>query len=89
MVRVWAFVLSWVVAVPVILYGALFLTCAAVEAYIVASGRAQPGDPDPILPGTLAVPLQDALIEMGIGGVIIAVGFWVRKYARRLRLADS
>ena len=89
MLRVWAFVLSWVVAVPVILYGALFLGCAAVEAYIVASGRVQPGDPDPIFPGTFAVPVQDALIEMGIGAVIIGVGFRVRKYARRLRLADS
>ena len=44
MVRVWAFVLSWVVALPVVLYGAGFLIAAAVEAFMVALRGAQPGD---------------------------------------------
>ena len=87
MVRVWAFVLSWVVAVPVILYGALFLSAAGVEAYMVAFGGARPGDM--VIGDFPATPLHESLIEMGIGAVIIAVGFWARRYARRLRLPDS
>ena len=86
MVRVWAFVLSWVVAVPVILYGALFLAVAGADAYMVVFGGVKPGD---LLWGYPAAPLRDALIEMGIGAGIIAVGVWARVYARRLRLADS
>ena len=86
MARVWAFVLSWA-AVPVILYGALFLTAAGIEAYMVAFGGVKPGDL--IFPDYHAVPLQESLIEMGIGAGIIAVGLFARRYARRLRLADS
>jgi hypothetical protein len=87
-VRVWAFVLSWV-AVLVILYGVLFLTGAATEVYMVAFGGARPGDL--IFPDYHAVPLQESVIEMGIGiaAGIIAVGLFTRGYARRLRLADS
>ena len=86
MVRVWAFVLSWI-AVLVILYGALFLTAAGVEVYMVAFGGAKPGDL--IFPDYHAVPLQESLAEIGIGAGIIAVGRFARRYARRLRLADS
>ena len=86
-VRVWAFVLSWVVAVPVILYGALFLAAAGVEAYMVAFGGVKPGDE--VFPGSPATPLQESLVQVGIGAAIIAVGFFVRSYARRLRLGDS
>ena len=86
MVRVWAFVLSWVVAVPMILYGALFLTLAGVEAYMVAF-RAQPGDQ--VISGHPAVPLKVSLIQVGIGAGIIAAGLFARMYARRLLLADS
>ena len=82
MVRVWAFVLSWA-AVPVILYGALFFTAAAVEAYMVAFGGARPGDM--VFPDFPATPLKESLIEMGIGAGIIAVGLFARRYARRLR----
>ena len=86
MVRVWASVLSWA-AVPVILYGALFLTAAGVEAYMVAFGGARPGDM--VFPDFPATPLKESLIEMGIGAGIIAVGLFARSYARRLRLAGS
>ena len=82
MARLWAIVLSWG-AMPVILYGALFLTLAGADAYMVAFGGAQPGDL--IFPDTFAAPLQDSLIETGIGAVIIAVGLLARVYARRLR----
>jgi len=85
-VRVWAFVLSWG-AVPVILYGVLFLAAAGVEAYMVAFGGAKPGDE--VIPGFPATPLEESLIQVGIGAVIIAVGFFARRYARRLRLGDS
>lgn len=64
MARVWAFVLSWA-AVAVILYGALFLTAAGFEAYMVAFRAAQPGDE--VVPGHPAVPLQVSLIQVGIG----------------------
>ena len=87
MVRVWAFVLSWVVALPVILYGAGFLIAAAVEAYMVAFRGAQPGDQ--VIPGHPAVPLKVSLIQVGIGAGIIAAGLLTRMYARRLLLADS
>ena len=83
--RVWSFVLSWA-AVLVMLYGALFLAAAAADAYMVAFGGLKPGD---LLWGYPAAPLGEALIEVGIGAGIVAVGFWVRVYARRLRLADS
>jgi hypothetical protein len=86
-VRVWAFVLSWVVALPVILYGAGFLTAAAVEAYMVAFRGAQPGDQ--VIPGHPAVPLKVSLIQVGIGALIVAVGVLVGLYARRLNLGDS
>ena len=87
MVRVWAFLLTWVVAVPVILYGALFLTLAGIEAYRVAFRGAQPGDQ--VIPGHPAVPVKVSLIQVGIGAVIVAVGVLVGVYARRLRLGDS
>ncbi len=87
MVRVWAFVLSWVVAVPVILYGALFGGAAGFEAYNVAFRGARVGDQ--VIPGHPAVPLKVSLIQVGIGAAIIAVGLLVRRYARRLRSADS
>ena len=86
MVRVWAFVLSWA-AVPVIFYGALFFTAAGVEAYMVAFGGARPGDM--VFPDFPATPVKESLMEMGIGAGIIAVGLFARRYARRLRLADS
>ena len=86
MVRVWAFVLSWA-AVPVILFGAVFFSAAGVEAYMVAFGGARPGEM--VIGDFPATPLQESLIEMGIGAVIIAVGFFARSYARRLRSADS
>ena len=86
MARVWAFVLSWA-AVPVMLYGALFLTTAGVEAYKVAFRGAQPGDQ--VIPGHPAVPLKVSLIQVGIGAGIIAVGLFARMYGRRLFLADS
>ena len=79
--RVWAFVLSWG-AVPVILYGALFLAAAGVEAYMVAFGGAKPGDE--IIPGSPATPLEESLIQVGIGAAIIAVGFFARRRARRI-----
>ena len=85
-VRVWAFVLSWA-AVPVILFGALFAAAAGVEAFMVAFGGARPGDM--VIGDFPATPLKESFIEMGIGAVIIAVGFFARSYARRLRLADS
>ena len=87
MVRVWAFVLSWVVALPVILYGAGFSVAAAVEAYMVAFRGARPGDE--VISGHPAVPLKVSLIQVGIGAVIVAVGVLVGLYARRLRLGDS
>ena len=87
MVRVWAFVLSWLVALPVILYGAGFSIAAAVEAYMVAFRGAQPGDE--VISGHPAVPLKVSLIQVGIGAVIVAVGVLVGLYARRLRLGDS
>jgi len=86
-VRVWAFVLSWLVALPVILYGAGFSIAAAVEAYMVAFRGAQPGDE--VISGHPAVPLKVSLIQVGIGAVIVAVGVLVGLYARRLRLGDS
>ena len=86
MVRVWAFVLSWVVALPVILYGAGFLTAAAVEAFMVAFRGAQPGDQ--VIPGHPAVPLKVSLIQVGIGAGIIAAGLLAHMYARRLLLVD-
>jgi hypothetical protein len=86
-VRVWAFVLSWVVALPVILYGAGFSVAAAVEAYMVAFRGARPGDE--VISGHPAVPLKVSLIQVGIGAVIVAVGVLVGLYARRLRLGDS
>ena len=86
MVRVWAFALSWV-AVLVMLYGALFLTLAGFEAYMVAFRGAQPGEQ--VIRGHAAVPLEVSLIQVGIGAAIIAVGFFARKYARRLLLAGS
>jgi hypothetical protein len=85
-VRVWAFVLSWA-AVPVILYGAVYLGAAGVEACMVAFGGAKPGDQ--AIGDFPATPLNESLIQMGIGAGIIAVGFFARRYARRLRLADS
>ena len=87
MVRVWAFVLSWVVALPVVLYGAGFLIAAAVEAFMVALRGAQPGDQ--VIPGHPAVPLKVSLIQVVIGAVIVAVGVLVGVYSRRLRLGDS
>jgi hypothetical protein len=69
------------------LYGALFLTAAGTEVYLVAFGGAKPGDM--IFPDYHAVPLQESVIEMGIGAGIIAIGLFVFRYARRLRLADS
>jgi hypothetical protein len=42
-----------------------------------------------VFPDFPATPLKESLIEMGIGAGIIAVGFFIRSYARRLRLADS
>ena len=86
MARVWASVLSWG-AVPMILYGALFFAAAGVEAYMVAFRGARPGDM--VFPDFPATPLKESLIGMGIGAGIIAVGFFARRYARRLRLADS
>jgi len=86
-VRVWAFVLSWVVALPVILYGAGYLIAAGVEAYNVAFKGAQVGDE--VIPGHPAVPLKISLTQVGIGAVIVAVGVLVGLYARHLRLADS
>jgi hypothetical protein len=86
-VRVWAFVLSWAVALPVILYGAGFLAAAAFEAFMVAFRGAQPGDQ--VIPGHPAVPLKVSLIQVGIGAVIVAIGVLVGVYARRLRLGDS
>ena len=87
MVRVWAFVLSWVVALPVILYGAGFSVAAAVEAYMVAFRGARPGDE--VISGHPAVPLKVSLIQVGIGALIVAVGVLVGLYARRLNLGDS
>lgn len=87
MARVWAFVLSWLVAVPVMLYGAGFLTAAGFEAYMVAFRGARPGDE--VVPGHPAVPLKVSLIQVGIGAGIIAAGLFVRRYARRLPLTDS
>jgi hypothetical protein len=84
--RVWAFVISWA-AVLVILYGAVYFAAAGVEAYMVAFGGAKPGDQ--VIPDFPATPLQESLIQMGIGAGIIAVGFFARRYARRLRVADS
>jgi hypothetical protein len=86
-VRVWAFLLTWVVAVPVILYGALFSTLAGVEAYTVAFRGARPGDQ--VIPGHPAVPLKVSLIQVGIGAAIVAVGVLVGWYARSLRVGDS
>jgi hypothetical protein len=85
-VRVWAFLLSWG-AVPVILYGALFGASAGVEAYMVAFGGAKPGEE--VIPGFPATPLSESLIQVGIGAAIMAIGFFARRYARRLRLGDS
>jgi hypothetical protein len=85
-VRVWAFVLSWG-AVPVILYGALFGGAAGVEAYMVAFGGAKLGEE--VITGFPATPLSESLIQVGIGGAIMAIGFFARRYARRLRLGDS
>ena len=87
MVRVLAFVLSWVVAVPVMLYGAFFLAAAGFEAYMVAFKGARPGDQ--VVPGHPAVPLKVSLIQVGIGAGIMAAGLLVRMYARRLLSADS
>ena len=87
MLRGWAFVLSWVVALLVILYGAGFLTAAAVEAYMVAFGGARPGGM--VIGAFPATPLKESLIQVGIGAGIIAVGLFARRYARRLRVADS
>lgn len=86
MARVSAFVLSWT-AVAVMLYGALFLAAAGFEAYMVAFKGAQPGAE--VVPGHPAVPLKVSLIQVGIGAGIIAVGIFVRRYARRLLLADA
>jgi len=86
-VRVWAFLLTWVVALPVILYGAGFSIAAAVEAYMVAFRGARPGDE--VISGHRAVPLKVSLIQVGIGAVIVAVGVLVGLYARRFRLGDS
>ena len=86
MVRVLAFVLSWA-AVPVILYGALFGAAAGVEAFMVAFGGARPGDR--VIGDFAATPLKESLIQVGIGAGIIAVGLFARRYARRLRVADS
>ena len=83
MVRVWTFLLTWVVALPVILYGAGFSIAAAVEAYMVAFRGARPGDE--VISGHPAVPLKVSLIQVGIGAVIVAVGVLVGLYARRLR----
>jgi hypothetical protein len=85
-VRVWVFVLWWG-AVPVILYGALFGIAAGIEAYMVAFGGAKPGDQ--VIGDFPATPLYESLIQVGIGAGIIAVGLFARRYARRLRLADS
>jgi len=49
--------------------------------------RGRPGDI--VFPDFPATPLKESLIEMGIGAGIIAVGFFARRYARRLRWADS
>ena len=86
MVRVWAFVLSWA-AVAVILFGALFGGAAGFEAYMVAFGGARPGDT--VIGDFPATPLNESLIETGIGAGIVAVGLFARRYARRLRLVDS
>ena len=86
MVRVWALVLSWA-AIPVICFGAVFAGAAAIEAYMVAFGGIRPGDV--VIGDFPATPLQESLIETGIGAGIIGVGVWVRSYARRLRLANS
>jgi hypothetical protein len=65
----------------------LFAIAAGVEAYMVAFGGARPGDM--VIGDFPATPLKESLIEVGIGAGIIAVGFFVLRYARRLRLADS
>jgi hypothetical protein len=85
-VRVWALVLSWA-AILLILYGAVFFAAAGAEVYMIASGGAKPGDL--IFPDYRAVPLQESLVEMGIGAAIVAVGFLARVYARRLRSRAS
>jgi hypothetical protein len=71
----------------VILYGALFSTLAAVEAYVVAFRGARPGDQ--VIADHPAVPLKVSLIQVGIGAGIIAVGLFARMYARRLLSTDS
>jgi hypothetical protein len=65
-------------AVPVILYGALFLTAAGVEAYMVAFRGAQPGDL--VFPDHPAVSSKESLIQVSIGAGIIAVGLFARMY---------
>lgn len=63
---------------------AIAVVFAGIDAYMVASGRAMPGEP--IFLDTLARPLAESLRDAAIGIAIIALAAVVRAYIeRRLR----
>ena len=77
--HVFAFV-SFVMAL-VAFVGCLYVAFAGIEAYMVASGRAAPGEP--IFLDELARPLAESLHDLGIGITLIAAALFARWYIRR------
>ena len=63
------------------LVGCLYVAFGGIEVYLVASGRAAPGEP--IFLDTLAQPLAESLRNVAIGIGLIALAMLVRWFIRR------
>src|SRR5438132_11077739 len=74
--------LSLLALVPVVL-GIPYVVICILDVYMVVIGRVPPGEPMGM--DTLAYPVNEALIEGGIGVVLIALGLGMRRYLRRTR----
>jgi hypothetical protein len=72
--------LSLLALVPVVLGIPYVLSCI-LDVYMVVIDRIPPGEPMGM--DTLAYPVNEALIEGGIGVVLIALGLGARHYLRR------
>jgi hypothetical protein len=67
--------------IVVALYGAVCVTFAGIDAYMVLSGRAMPGEP--IFLDQLASPLDESLAAIGIGVLILCAATAVHLYLGR------
>ena len=61
--------------------GCLYVAFAGIDAYMVASGRAAPGEP--IFLDELARPLAESLHDVAVGIALIAAALFARWYIRR------